>query len=79
MTAPPVPLIAGTGLELFSHDVFDFPAGVLGWDDPHLLQQGDGGYHGDHLLGQQPPGGGERVHAAPRAVCVHCIIKGTVP
>ena len=26
------------------------PAGALGWDDPHQLQQGDGGHHDDNLL-----------------------------
>ena len=30
--------------------VLAFPEGSLGWDDPHQLQQGDGGHHDDHLL-----------------------------
>ena len=31
--------------------VLALPEGALGWDDPHQLQQGDGGHHDDHLLG----------------------------
>ena len=33
------------------HAVLAFPAGALGWDDPHLLQQGDGSHTDDHHLG----------------------------
>ena len=54
MTAPPVPLVAGTGLELFPQVV---------------LAHGDVGHNGDPLLGQHSPGGGERLNAAPRDVC----------
>ena len=46
MTAPPVPLVAGTVLELSPQFVLALPAGALGGDDPHLP------HHGDHLLGQ---------------------------
>ena len=31
--------------------VLALPACALGWDDPHQLQQGDGGHNDDHLLG----------------------------
>ena len=65
MTAPPIPLVAGNGLELFPHVVLAFSADALSGDNPHLLQQGDG----DHLLGQHSPCGGERVHVASKAVC----------
>ena len=65
LTVPPVPLVAGIGLELFPHVVLAFPASALSGDDPHLLQQGDG----DYLLNQHSPCGGERVHVASTAVC----------
>ena len=65
MTAPTIPLVAGTGLELFPHVVLAFPAGALSGDDRYLLQQGDG----DHLLDQHSPCGGERMHVASTAVC----------
>ena len=51
MTAAPVHMVACTLLELFPQVVFSLLAGALGWDDPHQLQQGDGGHHDDHILG----------------------------
>ena len=35
------------------HIVLAFPAVALGWGDPHRLQQGDGGHHHAHLLGDK--------------------------
>ena len=43
--------------------------GALREDDPILLQQDDSGRYGDHLLGQHPSCGRERVGAVFRAVC----------
>ena len=68
VTAPPVPLVASGGLELLPEVCLALPAGPLCGDDPHLLKEGDGGQHGDHLLGQHPPGGKERVHVGTRVV-----------
>ena len=31
--------------------VVALPAGALGWDDTHYLQQDDGGHHDEHILG----------------------------
>ena len=59
MTAPPVPLVAGSGLELYPSVVIAFPAG-----DPHLLHEGEG----DHLLDQHTHYGGESVHVASTTV-----------
>ena len=59
LTAPPVPLVAGSGLELYPNVVIAFPAGDL-----HMLRQGDG----DHLLDQHTHCGGESVHVASTTV-----------
>ena len=51
--------------------LLDMPLAAYSGGDPHLLQQGDGEHHNDHLLGQHSPGGGERVHEDSQSCLLH--------
>ena len=55
--------------------ILDMPLTSYSGYNPNLLLQSDGEHHNVHILGQHSPGGGERVHVAPRAVCCKLHLK----